>query len=163
MAVKPNSTGKKKEKENPAHTNCCWLFDWLAKYSNIISQIQFFILITFGQCSSIIYTHFSFVTVQTLWSQSRSSLEWILSNSNIKSETHIDRCWYLRRVTWDTFYMTEPSAWDWTHMITFRGLGLMFSWPQMCATFVFWCSLLHHLPLCLFRRCVIPNKQAADR
>ena len=31
-------------------------------------------------------------------------------------------------ITWDIFYMTEPSAGDWTHMTTFRQLG----WIQMC-------------------------------
>lgn len=47
-------------------TNCCWLYERLAKYSNAISQMQFFLLITFRQYSSVLCTHFSFVTAWTL-------------------------------------------------------------------------------------------------
>lgn len=31
-------------------------------------------------------------------------------------------------ITWDIFYMIEPSARDWTHMTTFRQPG----WIRMC-------------------------------
>lgn len=49
----------------PAKINCRRLFDRLAKYSDTIIQIQFLILIKFGQRSSVLRTHFSFVTAQT--------------------------------------------------------------------------------------------------
>ncbi len=61
-------------------------------------------------------------------------------------------------ITWDIFYMIEPSVWNWTHVTTFRELV----WVRMC---IFGRKFAQGLqlcapsctPLCLLHQQVIPN------